>query len=171
MVREMDAFQQALVRLRNRPRRPVTAWSESVCQLCAMAAQDSQSRKNQAILTSEQQRISQSSSVCLYVTRYYFFDIFFLRIQITVFRAECSLCVLSSIPSVCSTYRFKSSHLQYFPLICVLRNLHPRSSCESVSAQYLLVLATCWLQATRGMGVALLQVTAHRNIQLQCFAC
>jgi hypothetical protein len=76
-----------------------------------------------------------------------------------------TLCVFRPpAPSVHSAYRFKSSRLRYFPLVCMPRHLHPRLCCESGLAQYLPVLAMCCLQATRGMGVALLLVTAHRII-------
>jgi len=85
--------------------------------------------------------------------------------QNTVFRAECSLCVLPSFPRtpyVCSACRFKSSVLQYFLLDCMFRRIHHHLSCESVSAQYLLVRAMCWPRATREMEAVLLQVIAHR---------
>lgn len=51
--------------------------------------------------------------------------------------------------------------LRYFPLVCVLRHLRHHLFCELASAQYLRVLVMSWLQATRGMEVALLQVTTY----------
>jgi hypothetical protein len=75
-----------------------------------------------------------------------------------------ALCLSRSlIPSVCSTYRPKFWRPHFFPLVFVLRHLHHRLFCEWVSAQYLRVLVMCWPPATRGMEVALLQVTPPRN--------
>jgi hypothetical protein len=87
--------------------------------------------------------------------------IFICRIPCFGLSALCRSCSL--IPSVCSTYRPKFLRPHYFPLVCVLRHLHHHLFCEWVSAQYLRVLVMCLPQATRGMEVALLQVTPRRN--------
>src|SRR5260221_13455802 len=112
----------------------------------------------------QEHRISQSSSVSIQCLLSILPTLFFA--QNSVFWSEYSLYVLSSCTSLCSTYRFKSSHPRFPPLVCMLRRLHPRLCCGSASAQYSPVLAMCYLQATRRMGVALLQVATRRTIQL-----
>ena len=107
-------------------------------------------------------------SILVSLSTQWFLDIlptlFSRRIPCLGLSTLCMFC--PHAPSIYSPYRFKSSPLRYFPLVYVRRRLHPRLCYESGLAQYLPVLAMCCLQATRGTGVALLQVTAHRTIWL-----
>lgn len=77
-----------------------------------MAVQNSQSRKDQALVISEQ-RISQSPSVSLYVVYHTLPTLFSRRIPCFGLSALCGSCPL--IPSACSAYRFKVLASSLFP--------------------------------------------------------